>query len=83
MGDILRVLEEHSGGTCYQTERFTLDRYTLPAYQDAGEVFSKSKIFETHNRKRQNTKLDIGQTVLSLFKFFLEGWECPKFCVNP
>ncbi len=73
MGEILRVLEDHSGGTCYQTERFTLDRYTLPTYQDAGEIFSKSKIFETDNKKRQNIRLDIGRTGSSLFKFFLDG----------
>jgi len=51
MGGILRVLEQHSGGKCYQTERFTLGRYTLPEYQDAGAKFEKSKVLANPNRR--------------------------------
>ena len=73
MGEILQVIEDLSGGTCYQTERFTLDHFVLPEYQDAGEVFSKKKIFETNNKQGKNIKLSINNSVPSLFKYFLDG----------
>ncbi len=74
MGEILQAIELLSGGTCYQTERFSLDHVVLPEYQDAGEVFSKSKIFETDNRKGGNIQIEVGSSsVPSLFKYFLDG----------
>ena len=46
----------------------------MPEYQDAGEVFSKSKIFETDNRQGKNIQIDVGSSsVPSLFKYFLDG----------
>lgn len=73
MGEILKVIEDISGGVCYQTERYTLDHFILPGYQDEGEVFSQSKIFETDNRQGQKVKLHIDDSVSSLFKYFLDG----------
>ncbi|MCP4370864.1 MAG: hypothetical protein GY797_22535 [Deltaproteobacteria bacterium] len=75
MGEILQVIEDRSGGTCYQTERFTLDHVVLPEYQDAGEVFSKKKIFETNNKQGKNIQIDVGSSVPSLFKYFLMGQD--------
>ncbi len=75
MGEIIRVIEEHSGGTCYQTERLTLDHVKLPEYQDEGENFNPNKVFETNNRKGDNILFDIDSLVSSpsLFKYFLDG----------
>ena len=73
MGQILTIIEEHSGGTCYQTERFTLDHFVPPEYQDEKEEFKNDKIFETDNKKGKNIQLNIGVSSSSLFKYFLDG----------
>ncbi|MBX2999448.1 MAG: hypothetical protein KF893_13110 [Caldilineaceae bacterium] len=73
MGEIIQVIEKHSGGTCYHTERFSLDHVVLPEYQDAGEVFSKAKVYETHNKSGEKVQLDTHSSVPSLFTYFLDG----------
>jgi len=73
MGEILKIIEDCSGGTCYQTERFTLDHFVPPEYQDKDEVFSSDKIFETDNKQRKNIQLNVDDAVSSLFKYFLDG----------
>ncbi len=73
MGKILQIIENYSGGTCYQTERFTLDHFVPPEYQDENENFNNDKIFETDNKKRKNIQLNIEGSVSSLFKYFLDG----------
>lgn len=71
MGNILNIIAEKSGGTCYQTDRFTLDHFVPPEYQDNDEVFSK--VFETDNNSQKNILLSLDETVPSLFKYFLDG----------
>ncbi|MCI5179704.1 MAG: hypothetical protein D3911_10395 [Candidatus Electrothrix sp. AW3_4] len=75
MGEILKIIEKLSGGRCYQSERFSLDHFILPEYQDVNEVFSKRKIFETDNKKGQNITLNVNSSALafSLFRYFLDG----------
>ncbi|MCP4401310.1 MAG: hypothetical protein GY801_28930 [bacterium] len=73
MGAILQTIEELSGGKCYQTERFTLDHFVTPEYQDKDEVFNSAKIFETDNKQGRNILLEIGASVASLFTYFLDG----------
>lgn len=74
MSEIIELIEEYSGGTCFQTEKFALDHVVLPGYQDEGETFKSRKILET-SRKGEKVSLDIGQSVPapSLFKYFLDG----------
>lgn len=50
MGKILDVLRE-KGITYYQSERYNLDSFYFDRYQDEGELFEKSGIFEDHNRQ--------------------------------
>ena len=66
MGNILQTIEKLSCGRCYQTERFSLDRFILPEYQDANEVFGKNKIND--NKQGENICLDVKQ--LSFFSLF-------------
>jgi len=73
MGAILQTIEKLSGGKCYQTERFTLDHFIQPEYQDKDEVFNSAKVFETDNKQRKNIRLHIDGSVSSLFKYFLDG----------
>jgi len=73
MRKILKIIEDYSGGTCYQTDRFTLDHFVPPEYQDKDEVFASDKIFETDNQKRENISLNMNGSVFSLFDFFLDG----------
>lgn len=73
MGKILEIIENKSGGTCYQTEKFSLDHFIPPEYEDKDEVFSSDKIFETDNKSRQNIQLIVGDSDSSLFKYFLDG----------
>lgn len=73
MGEILEIIEELSGGVCYQTERYTLDHFILPEYQDEGEDFNKSSIFETDNRQGSLVELEVNTSTSSLFKYFLDG----------
>lgn len=73
MGTILQTIERLSGGKCYQTERFTLDHFVQPEYQDKDEVFNSAKIFETDNKHGRNPQLNIGGFVSSLFTYFLDG----------
>lgn len=73
MGEILQVIEDLSGGVCYQSEKFTLDHYVMPEYQDAGEVFNSKSIFETDNKRGEKIQLPIDSSAPSLFKYFLDG----------
>jgi hypothetical protein len=73
MGKILKIIEDYSGGTCYQTDRFTLDHFVPPEYQDKDEVFANDRIFETDHKKRQNIVLNMNGSVVSLFDYFLDG----------
>lgn len=73
MGKILQTIEELSGGRCYQTERFSLDHFMLPEYQDSNEVFSKNKIFENENKQGKNILLDVNSSAFSFFRYFLDG----------
>lgn len=73
MGEITQIIETHSGGTCYQTERFTLDHFIPPEYQDKDEVFDSNKLFETANKAKENIPLKLNGSVCSLFSYFLDG----------
>jgi hypothetical protein len=73
MGEITKIIEKHSGGTCYQTERFTLDHFISPEYQDKDEVFDSDKLFETANKAKENIHLKLDSSVCSLFSYFLDG----------
>lgn len=73
MGTIVKLIEQYSGGTCYQTERFTLDHFVPPEYQDKEEKFSGEKVFETDNKYRKNIPLSFDEMNYSLFKYFLDG----------
>ncbi|MCI5131025.1 MAG: hypothetical protein D3904_05750 [Candidatus Electrothrix sp. EH2] len=73
MGKILQTIEKLSGGRCYQTERFTLDHFILPEYQDVNEMFSKRKIFETDNKEGKNISLNVNSSAFSFFRYFLDG----------
>jgi len=75
MGETIKVIEEHSGGTCYQTERMTLDHVMLPEYQDEGENFNRKRVFETNIKKGQKVLFDLESPVSSpsLFSYFLDG----------
>ena len=71
MGRILNVLRE-KGITYYQSERYNLDSFYFDTYQDEGELFSKTGIFEDENKKGKTIKLE-PRTSTSLFKYFLDG----------
>jgi len=73
MGKILEIIESLSGGTCYQTEKFSLDHFIPPDYEDKDEVFSNDRIFETGNKSRKNIQLNVDSSNFSLFKYFLDG----------
>jgi len=73
LGEILQIIEKFSGGKCYQTERFNLDHFVPPEYQDEKEVFNNDRIFETDNKARKNIQIDIEDSVDSLLKYFLDG----------
>lgn len=75
MGEITKIIEKHSGGTCYQTERFTLDHFISPEYQDKDEVFDSDKLFETANKAKKNISLQLNGSVYSLFSYFLDGYR--------
>ena len=73
MGEILEIIEKYSGGICYQTQRYNLDHFVPPEYQDEGEDFSSDKIFETDNKQRRSIQLEVNSLVPSLFCYFLDG----------
>jgi len=73
LGKILKIIEDLSGGVCYQTERFSLDHFVPPEYQDKKEFFNNDRIFETDNKERKNIQIDIDDSVSSHFKYFLDG----------
>jgi hypothetical protein len=72
MGKILEVIEKHSGGKCFYSERYTLDDMIPPEFQDRDEEFSGDKIFET-NKSGKNVQIDHTQAASSLFAYFLDG----------
>lgn len=69
MGKILDVLKQ-KGITFYQSDRFNLDSFYFESYQDKGELFEKTGIFEDDNNKCKKVEI---RTSLSLFKYFLDG----------
>ena len=71
MGKILEVLRE-KGITCYQSERYNLDSFYFDNYQDEGELFEKTGIFEDENKQGKIIKVE-PKTNTSLFKYFLDG----------
>ena len=72
MGKILEVIEKHSGGKCFYSERYTLDGMIPPEFQDRDEEFSGDKIFET-NKNGKNVQIDHTLAASSLFAYFLDG----------
>lgn len=72
MGKILEVIEKHSGGKCFYSERYTLDGMIPQEFQDRDEEFSGDKIFET-NKSGKNVQIDYAQAASSLFAYFLDG----------
>ncbi len=73
MGKILRIVEKHSGGKCFYSERYSLDHFIVPEYQDKDEAFKNDRIFETHNTQGKNIPLKYDLETSSLFNFFLDG----------
>ena len=73
MGKILQRIEELSGGTCFQTERYTLDHFVHPEYQDKDEEFHRDKVFETDNPKKRKIQLHLDGATSPLFSYFLDG----------
>ena len=74
MGQILKKIEELTGGTCYQTERYSLDHFARPEYQDDGEDFSTSRVHESENKQGRIVSLDVDSYKMpSLFQYFLDG----------
>ncbi|MBI3378038.1 MAG: hypothetical protein HY035_06535 [Nitrospirae bacterium] len=71
MGRILDVLKE-KGITYYQSERYNLDSFYFDNYQDEGELFEKTGIFEDENKQGKIIKVE-PKTTTSLFKYFLDG----------
>lgn len=72
MGDLLKIIEKHSGGKCFYVNRCCLDHIQFNEYQDNDEEFKPDRIFETDNNGK-NIILDISQSNFSLFKYFLDG----------
>jgi len=73
MGKILNVIEKHSGGKCFYSNRYTLDNIIPPEYQDKEEEFKSDKVFETENPSGKNILLKFDQPAQSLFSYFLDG----------
>ena len=73
MGRILDVIEEHSGGTCFYSDRYSLDHLIPPEYQDKEEQFKSDKVFENDNFSGKNRRLEYNETASSLFSYFLDG----------
>jgi hypothetical protein len=72
MGELLTIIEKHSGGKCFSVNKCCLDHIQFQDYQDNDEEFKPDKIFETENTGK-NIKLDVSQSDYSLFKYFLDG----------
>ncbi len=73
MGEIIRIIEGLTGGKCFISDRYSLDHYDPPEYQDKEEEFQSDRMFETENNSGRNVDLNIGQISSSLFKYFLDG----------
>jgi len=73
MGEILNIIEKHTGGKCFYSNRYTLDHLIFQEYQDNDEEFKSDRIFETENKGGKNIILDCKHTKYSLFKYFLDG----------
>tara|TARA_Y100000031_G_C8174433_1_gene363365 strand:- start:37 stop:1131 length:1095 start_codon:yes stop_codon:yes gene_type:complete len=73
MGKILEIIEELSGGKCFYTDRYSLDHYSRPEYQDEQEEFKGDKVFETENSGGKNRQLKYDASASSLFSYFLDG----------
>ncbi len=73
MGTILNIIEEHSGGKCFASERYLLDSIVPLDYQDKGESLVGHRVFETENRAGKNIKLSPEKSTASIFRFFLDG----------
>ena len=44
MGQILEIIEKYSGGKCFYSDRYTLDHFAPPEYQDEDEQFKTTKV---------------------------------------
>jgi hypothetical protein len=73
MGQILKIIEQHSGGKCFYSDRYTLDHLIPPEYQDKDEEFKGDKVFETDNYTGKNRLLEYNESTSSLFSYFLDG----------
>lgn len=71
MTRLLSILKQ-KGIKCYQSDRFNLDNVNFDSYQDDGEIFIESTIFETHNKTGNFLKIEPNNG-WSLFKYFLDG----------
>ena len=71
MKKILNVLRDLDL-TVYQSERFNLDNFHFDPFQDEGEEFERSKIFEKDNKFGKFVKIK-SVTNTSNFSYFLDG----------
>jgi len=70
MAKLLDILKKNF--ECYTADKYGLDNYQFEPYQDDGEEFEESKIFEIGHSGKNFIKVDI-LTHTSLFKYFLDG----------
>lgn len=68
---ILQVLKEMNFKV-YQSDKFNIDNYPFNPYQDEGEEFERSKIFEKDNKSGKFIKIN-PLTKTSNFGYFLDG----------
>ena len=71
MKKILNVLRDMDL-IVYQSERFNLDNFHFDPFQDEGEEFERSKIFEKDNKSGKFSKIK-SLTKTSNFTYFLDG----------
>ena len=71
MKRILNILKEMNL-TVYQSEKFNLDNIHFDPFQDEGEEFERSKIFEKDNKSGKFVKIN-SITSTSNFSYFLDG----------
>ena len=43
MGQILEIIDKYNGGKCFYSDRYTLDHFAPPEYQDEDEQFKTDK----------------------------------------
>lgn len=57
----------------FNREKFSLDNYTAPDYQDQDEEIDSSLIFESHHSDQSFRELKLINFDAGLFKYFLDG----------